>query len=77
MQGDAAVAKGSPSKCQAADRPSQPGARLVGRPALSHVLQCQPQNCSSGATLLLIAILSVNIGAAQQQHLLSLTSGKG
>lgn len=53
VQGDAAMAKGPPSTSPAADRPSQPGARMAGRPALSHVLHCQPQDCSPGTTLLL------------------------
>ena len=78
MQGDAAVAKASPSKCQAADRPGQPSARLVGRPALGHVLQCQPQDCSSGTALLLTALLAILCGyidATQQQQLMSLAAG--
>ena len=68
MQGDAAVAKDSPSECQAADRPSQPGAGLAGRPALSHVLQCQPQDCSSGTTLLLAALWHCSVSTLVQPN---------
>lgn len=64
VQGDAAVAKGSPSECQATDRPGRPGARLAGGPALSHVLPRQPQDCSSGTTHCFLLLL----GNLHSQH---------